>query len=991
MKNILHYLQSSHLRNHLTAALVAVFISGGLTAQVANYSFTQSNGTYTPISGGTVLGTTTSDDQRFLDPAVPEGTTLTYTGPGFDIGFAFYFNGIAFDRIGINNNGWIAFGQSAISPSVDLNTYSSFEPLSSTAINNPDYLRNRVAAFGRDIQAQEGAELRIETIGSSPNQICVIQWTNYKRYGTSGTGDTINFQIRLNEAGGDESDQSIDIVYGKVGWGSSATLSYRAQIGLAGTLNADFNDRITYSPYDWNATQNGVVNSDGCQLPYTGVDVVAPASGLTITYTPPSPCTGTPSPGNTITSDDFLCPGSLFNLSLQNSNLGSMITYQWQSSADGNSWNDIPGATQAAVTYAQVSDSYYRCAVTCTNSNQTGNSNPVFVGVAGSPGLPYSEDFESIGGNNEYPNCMSSTNLNTYTFTYTVDQGSYNRYANNGTKFASFKYGCNDYFFTPALELTAGSTYQFSFYYITDGYAGWNTLEAHYGSMPDAASMTGFISAVTTPINTTYQQITGIFTPATTGTYFIGIYCSATYQPWYLSIDDLNLVAFPPCTGTPEAGNTVSSGVAVCSGVSFTLSLTGTSIASGLSYQWQKSIDGSNWSDISGATTPNCITNQTEDMYYRCRVTCDNSGLSDHSTSLQVTTYGNFTPPYNEDFESIVMDNDYPGCMSSTNLGTHTFTYTAAQGSYNQTAHGGTKFASFAAPGTDYFFTPGIELTGGQTYQFSFYYITDGYAGWNQLSAWYGASPDSLSMTNLIASFSNVSGISYQKFAGAFVPPTTGVYFIGIKCVSASTAHFLTIDDLSLAAFDCYSPTNVAVSYISANAAQFNWDCNGCAGDFYVEYGLSPTYFGWVGNIGSSVSSSPYIMGNLQPDEDYTVYLQQACSNGGSPVVQVDFHTQVFTGIQGSGKEPDSFTIYPNPATSQFHLSATCAACQNESVEIEIIDMLGRVYQTPEAKFNCGQLEVTITSEGVLTSGQYIVRIKSADCYMTLPLKLQRQ
>lgn len=154
---------------------------------------------------------------------------------------------------------------------------------------------------------------------------------------------------------------------------------------------------------------------------------------------------------------------------------------------------------------------------------------------------------------------------------------------------------------------------------------------------------------------------------------------------------------------------------------------------------------------------------------------------------------------------------------------------------------------------------------------------------------------------------------------------------------------------------------------------------------------MSPTYFGWVGNIGSSVSSSPYIMGNLQPDEDYTVYLQQACSNGGSPVVQVDFHTQVFTGIQGTGKEPDSFTIYPNPATSQFHLSATCAACQNESVEIEIIDMLGRVYRTPEAKFNCGQLEVTITSEGVLTSGQYIVRIKSADCYMTLPLKLQRQ
>ena len=42
-------------------------------AQVSSYLFNESTATYTPITGGTVYGTTTTDDQRFVDPAVPAG------------------------------------------------------------------------------------------------------------------------------------------------------------------------------------------------------------------------------------------------------------------------------------------------------------------------------------------------------------------------------------------------------------------------------------------------------------------------------------------------------------------------------------------------------------------------------------------------------------------------------------------------------------------------------------------------------------------------------------------------------------------------------------------------------------------------------------------------------------------------------------------------------------------------------------------------------
>ena len=46
-----------------------------LAALLSDYTFTQSVTTYNEITGGSVYGTETSDDQRFVDPAVPAGGT----------------------------------------------------------------------------------------------------------------------------------------------------------------------------------------------------------------------------------------------------------------------------------------------------------------------------------------------------------------------------------------------------------------------------------------------------------------------------------------------------------------------------------------------------------------------------------------------------------------------------------------------------------------------------------------------------------------------------------------------------------------------------------------------------------------------------------------------------------------------------------------------------------------------------------------------------
>ncbi len=349
--------------------LLLLFISFSflVKAQVNTYGFTQNVGTYTAISGGTSFGTTTTDDQRFVDIAVPAGGTAT-TGVGIPIGFNFSFNGNVFDRLAINANGWISLGKSALTPSVNIASSSSYTPLASTVVATPTELRSRIAGIGRDIQAQAGAEIRMETIGTSPNQVCVIQWTNYKKFGGGGTGDNLNFQIRLNET-----SNVVEVVYGTIIFNAT---SNTADVGLGGTVATNFNNRTTAT--DWNATTGGALNTNRCTMLNT---VTVPVSGRTFVWTPPVPCTGTPNPGNTLATANPACSGVNFILSLQNNPAVSGLTYQWQSSPDGITWTNIAAATSMNLSISQTATTWYRCNVTCSGNTATSTALEVTMNI----------------------------------------------------------------------------------------------------------------------------------------------------------------------------------------------------------------------------------------------------------------------------------------------------------------------------------------------------------------------------------------------------------------------------------------------------------------------------------------------------------------------------------------------------------------------------------------------------------------------------------
>ena len=261
------------MKNFIFLVLINFFVITTAFGQVGNYTFSQSSGTYTEITGGSLLGTATNDDQNFTNPT--DLLISSTTGLGLPIGFNFTFGNVVYDRVGVNANGWISLGTSLTTPAVNASRTSSYTPLASiNAI--PDNLIATVAAATRDLNGQVGATLRFETIGTAPNRILVLQWQNYRRY--NEVGENLNFQIRLSET-----SNIINLVYGT--FTVNTTILSGVQVGLRGPLSGVANNiALRTSTSSWAATVAGTLANETVLLSAA----ITPASGLTFTFTPPA-------------------------------------------------------------------------------------------------------------------------------------------------------------------------------------------------------------------------------------------------------------------------------------------------------------------------------------------------------------------------------------------------------------------------------------------------------------------------------------------------------------------------------------------------------------------------------------------------------------------------------------------------------------------------------------------------------------------------------
>ncbi len=768
-KNNSTKVNSAILHFFLCLMFVSVVVNSyGQTA--ATYVFTTSSGTYTPITGGTVLSSGTGMDDAMFSVTIPSFTYL----------------GTAYTQVYVDENGYIQFGTT--SPTTSVRSY-----LSSTDAT----AKSGIAGYSKDLGGKSAtSELRTQTIGSE----VIFQWTNLASF--LSTSQTVTFQIRLNTT-----TNVIMVVYKM-----SATASTTAQVGLRGSLT-DFNNRS--STTSWTASVAGLVNSATMTLSST----VAPVFGQTYIWSPPPPCSGKPAGGIVASSAGAtaVCPFTTTTLSVTGSTVATGIAYAWDSSALSATgpWSPIAGATASSYTSSlpACSNIYYRRRTICVPAGLSDSSTSVLVSVKCALAPPYFENFESITVANQLPNCMTATSLGSLVFT-NIGPNTHNRdnHTPGGSKYASFEFGCNDYIFTPGIVLTAGKTYEFSFWYDADGLTGFDSLTMRYGTVPSASGMTTTLGVITNIVNTTYKKYKVRFTILTSGVRYFGIKCNSNFVPWFLNIDDIGLQEVLPCSGAPAIGATSASPTRVCGTGVTTLDLPSLPSALGYAYQWQDSTSGGTWGSdatrpsFGGTLVPFTTGIITKNTYFRCIVRCAFTGDSAVSSPILVNA-GAYDVPYIQDFESISADNELPQCMSATSINPFVQTFRAPMANNRQNhTLGGSKYACFHWSSNDYLFSPPINFIGGQQYILSFWYITDGLSGWNTLSAAIGTAPIATSMTASLKAITNPKNTTYVQYIDTFKVPISGVYYFGIYCNANAVPFFLSFDDINLQARPCSGP-----------------------------------------------------------------------------------------------------------------------------------------------------------------------------------------
>ena len=284
----------------LFLTFILFLISPTSYAQVSSYAFTESSSVYVAESVGGLVensgkGGNFIDDNAYLNQP---------------IGFNFEYDGVSYNTFSISSNGFISIG-STVSSIV-------WVPLS-----NPQSV-NMVSALGMDLSAtftNSNSNIRWLTKGAAPNRTLIVQWTEFRPYGSSGV--SISFQIRLNEG-----SNTIDIVYGDNF--NTFNSSFLPEVGLSGLSNADFNNRLLASPAPWlNNSTRGISNNNSMIFNQGSM----PSNGTLFNWNP-AQCSGTPDGGSSTASLQRSCSGVNFTVSNSGqSNPSPGYNYLWQSSS----------------------------------------------------------------------------------------------------------------------------------------------------------------------------------------------------------------------------------------------------------------------------------------------------------------------------------------------------------------------------------------------------------------------------------------------------------------------------------------------------------------------------------------------------------------------------------------------------------------------------------------------------------------------------------
>jgi trimeric autotransporter adhesin len=508
-----------------------------------------------------------------------------------------------------------------LTPAVNLVTSSSYTALNATSTATPALLRNRIAVLNQDLAGQATAALRIQTIGTSPNQTLVVQWKDYQNY--LETGQVFNGQIRLNET-----SNTVDLVYGTVAFNTS---TYGFQVGLSGNTNADYNNRSTTT--NWNMTTAGTTPSATCRALNT---VTPPVAGLQFTYTAPS-CLGPLA--TTVSAITTTAATVSWTAPSPVPSSGYEYVIGTTNTVPTGSGTAVTGTTFTISTLADSTIYYVFVRSNCGSSFSTWAGPIAFSTLCVASNVPYSQNFESVTVP-AIPQC-----------TLVINAGSgnaWNTAFNPGSGFTTnvlnYSYNstnpANTWFFTRGVNLTAGTSYRIAYNYGNNSTFYAESLKVAYGTSATVASMTNPLADHPTINQNAIQYNQVDFTPTVTGIYYFGFQAYSIANLLNLFVDNITVDVTPLCN--PPLGLTATN-ITVSS-----TDLSWTAVVGAVDYQYV--VDQVATNPVGAGTTlvpanfaaTGLMSNTT--YYLHVRTNCG-AALSPWSTSSFTTLA---TPPAND-------------------------------------------------------------------------------------------------------------------------------------------------------------------------------------------------------------------------------------------------------------------------------------------------------------------------------------------------------
>jgi len=890
----------------MTTLLAGMLSASSADAQVSSYSFAQSTGTYTPITGGTVLATATANTIA--------GSLDSYVDSVSSIPFTFTFNNVGYNKCYVSSNGFITFG--TVRPSEFTST-----GLSTTATGT----NGVVAAFSRDLNSvfnlgtpAATGQMRFEVIGAAPNRQLVIQWANFRpTYTTSTTAAyTFDFQIIL-----EETSNKVYVRYGgNLGYLlGSTTYSGTAQVGLRGATTADFNNRANPTTVSYTASTAGTASSSTQEFNTTANPPGMPTSGLTYTWTPAAQCTGTPTAGTVAPSNISGCAGTSTTLTVSGFTQAASIFLQWQSSPNNTTFTDIPGATSTSYTTGQVlATTFYRVKVRCSTIDSSFTPS---VAVTITPPtittatLPYNQSFE-----NWISSCGTTDRPGTEWTTFPFTSDSAWRRHDQGTSAAwSSTLGA----YSPVSSSGASSA-RFHSYNVSSGRSG--SMQLYVDMSATGSKVIAFdhinpsgtdslFVDLSTNGGTTFTQLAGygVATAWTTRTLISTAAASNAVLRFRarsdfgnddIGIDSLRISvsSCPPVAGTPAASGITTTGA--------TITWTAATPAPSGGYDYfitTSSAAPTSATTPTGNTSAATITLTTltanTTYYVWVRSNCG-TFMAGWTQGATFTTLCNAitTIPYSEGFNTV---GTLPSCWSTALIsGTNNWNVVSFSTDISTPYQG----AGFIGKGynnsTADLISPPFNLSGQGTAQtrinFWMYRFTANATtidsitfAVNTTNSFTGATPILVLKSNAAVNPSVATSGWYNYTANI---PTTfnsaGTIYVVMR---ATTNNGLFSYDFGLDSFrlelapSCPNPTVTSTTAITPNGATINWTAPTPAPSNGYEYevrssgapGSGPVGLGASGTAASAATSATVT--GLSAATAYVVYVRAVCATAPSP------------------------------------------------------------------------------------------------------------